>query len=242
VDLAYLQPLQLVDLDLERRRETDGPGAELVNPAAVLFGRGGKLLACTPQLSPPTVAATGWDLLSSFGRAERRVIAKPLHQAQSKGVALLDFDGEDACARSRVALHALTDGFTRPALLQRYLPGVLGGETRLWLVDGELIACVRKRAAAGSYKIDMDKGGTLAPHTLDALERERAPLVCALLRRHGIRLAAVDLIDGLVTDCNFTSPGLLPLMEQLLETNLARVVVERLVQPAPSVRRAGATL
>jgi glutathione synthase/RimK-type ligase-like ATP-grasp enzyme len=146
VDLAYLQALQLVDLDLERRLAVEGRSAELVNPAAVLSGPGEKLLAS-----------------------------------------------------------------------------------------------VRKRAAGNSYKIDMDEGGTSTPHELDDAERQQVPRVAALLRRHRFRLAAVDLIDGLVTDCNFTSPGLLPLMEKLLGVNLARPVVERLLvaaaQPAVLVGR-----
>lgn len=232
VDLAYLQPLQLLDLDLELAA-TSGRRSELVNPAAVLAARCEKLLACTPTLAPPTVAAGSWDVLAAFGAAEGKVVAKPLHQCQSRDVALLDFTSGAGHDRARAVLGRLTEGFTRPALLQRYLPGVLAGETRLWLADGRLIGCVRKRAADGTYKIDMDKGGTLAPHELTPAEERQVPAITRLLARHGVRLAAVDLIDGLVTDCNFTSPGLLPLMEEALGENLARPVVEALLRPAP---------
>jgi glutathione synthase len=232
VDLAYLQPLQLIDLDLERAA-TDGRRSELVNPAAVLTTRCEKLLACNPTLAPPTVAAGVWDVLAAFGEAEGRVVAKPLHQCQSKDVALLDFETTVGRERARAVLGRLTEGFTRPAMLQRYLPGVLEGETRLWLADGRLVACVRKRAAAGTYKIDMDKGGTLARHELTLAEERQVPAITRVLARHGVRLAAVDLIDGLVTDCNFTSPGLLPLMEEVLGENLAGPVIETLLRAAP---------
>ena len=49
----------------------------------------------------------------------------------------------------------------------------------------------------------------------------------------GIRLAAVDLIEGLVTDFNFTSPGLIPQMEGVLDENLARPIIKALLKPAP---------
>jgi hypothetical protein len=48
-----------------------------------------------------------------------------------------------------------------------------------------------------------------------------AAAVGKLLRKEKILWAAVDLIDGKVTDFNFTSPGLLVAMEDLLGENLA---------------------
>jgi hypothetical protein len=62
-------------------------------------------------------------------------------------------------------------------------------------------------------------------------EREQLPRIQALLDAEGVRLGAVDLIDGWVTDCNVTSPGLLPQMESVLGRNLARPIVEALRQP-----------
>jgi glutathione synthase len=228
VDLAYLHPLQLIDMDLERRAR-EGQRVELINPAAVLFQRCEKLLGCMAELAAPTVASSRWDVLEAFGEAEGQTVAKPLHQAQSKGVVLLDWCCRSVRGRNRELLSALTRGFTRPVVLQRYLRGVAQGETRLWLVDGELLACVCKLPEPGTFKIDMDKGGTLLPHTLSVVERQRLPALRAVLSCYGIRIAAVDLIDGYVTDFNFTSPGLLPLMESVLDRNLAASVIDALL-------------
>ncbi len=232
VDLCYLQPLQLIDLDVRHRAAEDGVVAEIVNPAPVLAGCSEKLVACCGSgLAPPTLAASTWEALAAFGEREGRTIAKPMHDCQSKGVALLDWRTAEGRAMARSTLEGLSVRFSRPVVLQRYLPAVLEGETRLWLVDGELVACVRKRAADGTYKIDMDKGGTLVPHRLTDAERARLPRIRAVLAERGIRLAAVDLIDGLVTDFNFTSPGLLPLIEDVVGENVARRVVELLARP-----------
>ena len=43
-----------------------------------------------------------------------------------------------------------------------------------------------------------------------------------------MRLAAVDVIAGQVTDWNLTSPGMLPIMERVLHQNLAARVVRAL--------------
>jgi glutathione synthase/RimK-type ligase-like ATP-grasp enzyme len=74
----------------------------------------------------------------------------------------------------------------------------------------------------------MDQGSRIVKSELDEREKQAARKIGRHLRRRKIRLAAVDLIDGLVTDLNFTSPGLITQMETVLGENLARVILERL--------------
>jgi glutathione synthase len=229
VDLAYLHPLELVAMDLEQRPREDGRRPELVNPARVLLSRSEKIAG---SFMPPTLVASLWEDLARFGKAEGMTIAKPLHQCQSKDVELLCWSDARARDHARSALVRLTDGFTRPAVLQRFLPAILEGETRVWMVDGDVLAVVRKCSADGSYRIDMDKGGTLLPHMLTEIEESAVCAVGAWLRREGVRLAAVDLIDGWVTDLNFTSPGLLPATETIVGKNLARSIIRALAPDA----------
>ena len=59
-------------------------------------------------------------------------------------------------------------------------------------------------------------------------QQQIAKQIGAHLKQQEIRLAAVDVIAGWVTDFNFTSPGLLPAMEVLEGKNLAREVIRAL--------------
>lgn len=226
VDLAYLHPLQFLAMGIE------GTRTRIVNPPEILLSGNEKLEASLmPKgFAPPSVAACDAEALLTFGAREKRAILKPLHNAQSKGVELLDFSSKDAIAKARSKLKKATEGFTRPVLLQRYLKGILQGEQRLWFLDGKLLASVRKLPKQGEFRIDMDRGGSLAKSALNAKESKAARAIGAHLKKRGIRLAAVDLIDGLVTDFNFTSPGLLLPMEQLLGENLARPIIRALAQ------------
>jgi glutathione synthase len=227
VDLAYLQPLQLIAGDIAGRRAC-GQGGELVNPAEVLFAHSEKVLDTAPELMPSTLVASDWSALVDFGRREGMTVVKPLHQAQSKDVSLLDWHSSSDDEQHRTVVAALSDNFTRPVVMQRYLAAVAGGETRLWFVDGELIGNVCKLPHHGTFKIDMDQGGTLVASELTQREREVVPRLRDILFARRIRLAAVDLIDGWVTDFNFTSPGLLVEMESATGVNLARLVVSAL--------------
>ncbi len=233
VDLAYLHPLQLLALDCERASDA-GLRCRIVNPPRLLFGQSEKLVGGSlAERMPPTVVATQWERLCAFGVREGRAIAKPMHLCQSRGVELLDFRTGAGRERSRRVLEDLTGGFTRPAVLQRFLPEVVEGETRIWFVDGSVLGVVRKKSADGSYRIDMDKGGTLTPHVLTAREQSVVPSVGTWLQANGVRLAAIDLVDGWITDFNFTSPGLLANMERVLECNLAGPVIEALARTEP---------
>jgi glutathione synthase len=225
VDHAYLHPLQMLHLGIR------GTRSRIVNPAESLALGNEKFEATRlARFAPESLIASNREALRTFGEREGHTVLKPLHEAQSKGVELLDWTSKRTVNASLTKLQALTADFSRPVILQRYLREIKNGEQRLWFLDGKLLAHVKKRPKSGTFKIDMDHGGTLENAPLTPHEKQAAVAIGKLLRKDGIRMAAVDLIDGLVTDYNHTSPGLLTPMETLLRKNLARPVVEALLK------------
>jgi glutathione synthase len=233
VDLGYLHPLQLLALDLEghETRRKDGP--EIVNPPEALALANEKTeAALLEDLAPPCMVSSRWEMLAAFGREHGRTVLKPLHEAQSKGVEQLNWSSEEGIRAARFALMAPTAGFTRPVVLQKFYASVAEqGELRLWFLNGKLLAHARKLPRSGEFRIDMDAGGTLARAELSESERRSVQKIGKRLRARRIRMAAVDLIEELVTDFNVTSPGLLVPMEALEGRNLARPIVESLIEP-----------
>jgi glutathione synthase len=225
VDRHYWEHLQLLAFAAARGRP------EIVNPVDVLARRSDKLgpPALAPAL-PPTIVSSSWECLAAFGRAEGRTVLKPMGGAQSRDVELLDWRSPSGVDHARLAVERTSDGFSRPVVLQRFLDAVLEGEKRLWFVDGALLAHVRKRPVGGSFVIDVDKGSRCEPCELTDAEARLAGSIGDALASERVRLAAVDVIAGHVTDWNVTSPGMIPLMERLLERNLAREIVERLAR------------
>ena len=223
VDPRYWEHLQLIAL------AAGSGGPELVNSFEALTRFGDKL--GPPGLAkamPPTLVSSSWDCLHAFGRAEGRTVLKPLGGAQSLGVLLLDWSSVNGVERARVEVARLSHGFGRPVLLQRFLPEVMDGEKRLWFADGELLAHVKKRPIEGSFLVDMDKGSSCLACDLTLSEARLSATIGDAFRKEGVRLAAVDVIAGQVTDWNLTSPGMLPIMERVLHQNLAARVVRAL--------------
>lgn len=226
VDLEYLQPLQILSLDPKFSRFKN----KFHNPLHLLLSKNEKLEAASMDLSlmPPTVVSSQIDELAAFGRKEGTTVLKPLHQAQSRGVELLHWRTEEEVAACHALLHEATQKQLRAVLLQRYLPAIHEGETRLWFLGGKMLATVRKLPLHGDFRINIDQGSRLAPHALTQVEKKAVKAIGAHLKRNRITLAAVDLIDGLITDFNFTSPGLIVQMEKTLQRNVARPIIKYL--------------
>jgi glutathione synthetase len=217
VDFSYLHPLQLLMTSLEGVKSS-----RVVNPGNILVTASEKVYG-PPELLPPGVVSSQRETLEHFLESERRAVLKPLHQAQSKGVELVN-------AGETEKLRAATHDFNHPILVQKYLDGIQDGEIRLWFLDGKLLSAVRKPPLPGDFRVNLDQGSKIAQTLLGRPEKSAASKIGRYLKARKIRLCAVDLIEGMVTDCNFTSPGLIPQMESLLGENLARPIVEALLR------------
>ncbi|RYZ62468.1 MAG: hypothetical protein EOP09_18790 [Proteobacteria bacterium] len=213
VDLAYLFPLQLMKLaELDR-------SVEIVNPLSALFSRSEKLECLfDPKFTPRTLITSEPTEMLAFLKRESTIVVKPMNTAQSRGVAVVKTPRELKAATQ----NSTTEINSLPFVLQSYHASILQGEKRTWWVDGKLLAFAQKVPKTGQSIINMDQGGSVQATPLSAREKRALPAIAQRLKASKIRLAAIDLIDGLVTDYNFTSPGLLIQMEQVLGENLAK--------------------
>jgi glutathione synthase len=228
VDLVYLHPLQLLNLGLQSLKK---PKTKLVNSPEILFMQNEKMEASfLGALMPETLVSSQWEPLKEFAKKNRKVVLKPLHQAQSHGIELLHWKGPTEEEKIKAVLQKSTENFQAPVLLQVYLSGISEGEQRLWFVDGKLIATVRKHPLKNDFRVNIDAGSALQKTFLNAREQEASKKIGKFLAAEKIRLAAVDLIDGLVTDFNFTSPGLITQMEKVLGQNLAKTIIQALAK------------
>ena len=110
-------------------------------------------------------------------------------------------------------------------IVQQYLPSVDTGNKRLFVLDGEIVGAVDRFPSYDDFRIgppaaavepderDLHIVDTLAPH----------------LRRLGIVLAGLDVIDGRLIEINVTCPGGMHKTDALLGTDLSGVIMRRLL-------------
>jgi glutathione synthase len=223
VDLKYIHPLQLLSFGIQ------GTQSKIINPPNVLALMNEKFSgAALRHFMPRSLVSSEWDRLKAFGRSEKTTVLKPLYQAQSKGIELIDWRTDDGIQNAKSVLANATDNFRQPVLLQKFLKGISDGEVRILYLDDTILGTVKKLPLEGDFRIQIDRGSKVEPYSLNAREKKMAQAIGKHLKKSGIRFAAIDLIDGHLTDYNFTSPGLVVQMEQVLNKNLAQIIVKSL--------------
>jgi glutathione synthase len=224
VDEHYRTPLSLL-LSAQVKGKP-----EIINPPALLLNVSEKFQLGLPKAwIPETLVSADRFFLFAFLQKRGIAIAKPTHQAQSKGVEKLEWNPKDS-QNIEDKLSALTSEFRIPIVLQEFLPAITNGETRVWFLDGKTLAAIKKFPVSGDFRVLIDQGSHLEKVTLTPAQVKRCAAVGQLLRKLKIRLAAVDFIELKITDLNFTSPGLLVQMEQLLGRNLAEPIWKALLK------------
>ena len=112
-----------------------------------------------------------------------------------------------------------------PILLQRYIEEAKGEDIRIIVVDGEVVASMKRKGALGEFRANIHRGGIGDPVRLSSKEKAIALQATKLL---GLGVGGVDLIRSkkgpLLIEVN-ASPGLQGI-ETATEINVARKIME----------------
>jgi glutathione synthase len=212
VDLAYLTAMHLLDL-------VDRSCTAVVNDPAGIRACSEHLLPLAfPDLAPPTVVSADAATLRAFAEGVGRAVVKPVDGFAGRGVLLLD----PADPNLPSLLETATERGTRPVIVQPYLAEVVDGNKRIFLWDGEPLGAVFRFPADGDFRI----GCPSAPAPLTARDREICARLAPVLRRHGLRLAGLDVIGPHLIEVNVTSPGALRKADGLLGWSLCADVLD----------------
>ncbi|MFN3970848.1 MAG: 30S ribosomal protein S6--L-glutamate ligase [Gemmobacter sp.] len=160
------------------------------------------------------------------------LVVKLLESSQGKGVVLAETQAAAASVIS--AFRGLKADF----LVQRFVAEAGGCDIRCLVVDGRVVAAMRRRAAKGEFRSNLHQGGTAEAVRISREEREVAIRAARAFR---LGLAGVDLLrasDGpKVLEVN-SSPGFEG-VERATGRDMAAILfdtVERHVRPTPARR------
>ncbi|MGP9819040.1 glutathione synthase [Salinarimonas sp. NSM] len=155
-----------------------------------------------PHLMPPTLISRDKEEIEDFRREHGAVVMKPLHG--HGGAAVVRLTPDDPNFGSLFDLFSVT--FREPWVIQKFLPRITEGDKRILLVDGEARGAINRVPAAGDIRSNMVRGGGAVATSLTDKEREICETIGPHLKRMGLILVGIDVIDGLLTEINVTSP------------------------------------
>lgn len=147
------------------------------------------------------------------------VLVKLLHGQERLGVMICE-----SLQSLEAALQAIL-GLGHHLIVQQYVRKT-GQDVRVFVVGGEAVAAVRRRAKAGKMHRTLTRGARLERIDLTDAQREAAVRSARLM---DLEVAAVDLLDvqghPKVFEVN-SSPGLVE-MEEATQRNLAQLIIIR---------------
>lgn len=176
-----------------------------------------------PELIPPTLITQQREYLEEFlDEMGGTMVIKPVDGYAGKGVFLVKKDDPNRGA----ILEAATSEWRYPAMAQRYLPEIRDGDKRVLILDGEILGALDRLPKKTEFRANMAAGGDIAPGQVTERDRDLVEAIAPALKDLGLHFVGLDVIGGLITEVNVTSPTCLVEIAEFTGENLAGKVVE----------------
>jgi len=124
-------------------------------------------------------------------------------------------------------------------VVQRFIPGVRRGDKRIILVNGRFGGAVNRVPQADDLRSNMVRGGAAEATDLTPREREICERLGPALRARGLIFVGIDVIDGLLTEINVTSPTGIRAVQRLGGPDVAAMIWDVIAAQRRERRAAG---
>ena len=176
----------------------------VINPPHLLRNFNEKLYALKfIEHTPHTRVASSPNVIMDWLKASNEsLIVKPLDGYGGLGVCLLNAQDRNA----RVTLEMLTDLGRKRVVVQEYLPSARKGDHRVLVVNGKVVGAILRTPQEDDHRGNIHVGGKVTHLPLNGDELLLCEQVAFQLKADGIFFAGLDLIGGMITEINITSP------------------------------------
>jgi glutathione synthase len=172
-------------------------------------------------MAPTTVSGRVAEL-KAFAQEQGDVVLKPLGGRAGLGVIRVNAEAPGL----KALLELVTEQERLPVMAQAFLPAVTDGDKRILLVDGEPLGAVNRRPLAGEFRSNLAVGGQAEATELTDRERQICAALAPALRAEGLFFVGIDVIAGMLSEINVTSPTGVREVERLMQQPLADQVIE----------------
>ncbi|MDG2335900.1 MAG: glutathione synthase [Myxococcota bacterium] len=216
VDAGYISATQILG--------TCGKTLVLNRPTSILAYNEKLLALHFRDLMPETTVSRSIpELLAFMDSMGGEMIVKPLDGKGGEGIFHL-VQGERNIGS---ILEQSTDFESRWVMAQRYLPAIRQGDKRILLMEGEPLGSVLRVPAENEVRANFHAGGRAAASALDAADRKIVEQLAPLLRAEGLFFVGIDVIGGLLTEINVTSPTGVQEINALADVCLEAQLIDR---------------
>ena len=234
VDLQQLDGLVLRNNPVRRTvldfaRTLRDRGVPVLNDPDGLAAGAGKLTihAIPRHLRPKTVVTRDLRVIEAFrNEIDGPGVVKPVRGFGGKGVALVPRGAPLQLSEGLQRVLESPDGYL---VFQEYLDGARHGDKRILVVEGEPVGCYLRMSKEGEFRHNVHVGGRAQSASLDDTDRAICAALAGHLRREGIFLAGVDVIDRRAVEVNVVAPGGVANIERTSGTPIGDRIAARMV-------------
>ena len=172
------------------------------------------------RFMPPTLITRSLDELKAFHATHGEIVMKPLHGNAGAAVFRIGRDGSNLAALAEL----FGQVWREPYIAQAFLPAVSEGDKRIILVDGTVAGAINRRPGKGEIRSNLAAGGTAEATALSPREQEICAALGPELKARGLVFVGIDVIGGMLTEINVTSPTGIAAMDRFNGTDTPAMI------------------
>ena len=221
-DTEYLYALHLLALVRDKVFILNNPsGIALCNEKLLTL----QFKRFIPESLVTNQVQTARNFIRKLGKA---VVIKPLHQKAGSGI-LRSWRGDKNLPSM---LDIATDSGKKTVLIQRYISQNSFGDKRILVLNGKIAGSFLRRPSKQDFRANLSVGGSMHRARPTVQEEKMVEVMAPHLLRHGLYFVGLDVIGGLLSEINVTSPSGIPEIRKLdgkrVEKNVADFIERRL--------------
>jgi len=201
-----------------------------LNPVKALRDLNEKILPMNwPENTPSTLVSNNLKLIGEFLQRHEKIVLKPLNDCSGRGVIKLSINDTDY--KNRIAQALLGNSGKQQYLqAQEYLPGIVKGDKRVFLLNGEVIGAVNRLPQAGNFLANIHQGAHCEATEVTLAERSILEKLKPFIIEHDLFTVGVDFIDGFITEINITSPSAIRQINEVSNAEVHLLIVDALLE------------
>ncbi len=176
-----------------------------------------------PDITPNTMITCSLEMVKNFQQENGDIILKPLYGNGGSGVFKLEKGDPNLASLVEIFKEMSPD----PFIVQKFIPDVSFGDKRIILVDGFPIGAINRVPQKGEIRSNMHVGGKAEKIDLSKRDIEICDVIGSVMRDKGQLLVGLDVIGGMLTEINLTSPTGIQELERFNNVNIAKLIWDK---------------
>lgn len=172
------------------------------------------------QYTPISLVTRDINSIREFRSIHQDIVVKPLYSYGGRDVFRIKPDDENF----ETILASLDNHYKCELIIQKFIPEVLEGEKRIFILDGKPICAILKIPKKGEIRSNLSTGSSLSAYQLTENDIKICSIIGKELKEQSILFAGIDMIGNYISEVNITSPSCIT-----ASNKLNNIILEKLI-------------